>query len=78
METRRLYLADIGGSRKRHRTWLEVSFRPENRLYWRSVRRSYRMMRTGGLDATYARWSIYDLLLLGQTAERCDQYGGDR
>jgi hypothetical protein len=78
METRRIYLADIGGSRKRHRLWLELSFRPQDQVYWRSVRRSYRIMRIGGLDGTYARWVIYDMLLLGRTAQRCDEYGADR
>jgi hypothetical protein len=78
METRRIYFADIGGSRKRHRMWLELSFQQEHRLYWRSVRRSYRIMRIGGLDGTYARWVIYDMLLLGKTAQRCDEYGLER
>jgi hypothetical protein len=35
-------------------------------------------MRIGGLDGTYARWVIYDMLLLGQTAQRCDEYGLER
>jgi hypothetical protein len=78
METRRIYLADIGGSRRRNRMWLELAFRPEHEVYWRSVRRSYRMMRIAGLGTYYARWVIYDMLLLGQTAERCEEYGADR
>ena len=73
---RRIYLEQIG--RRKNRVWLEVDAGSLDRYYWLTVRRSYRIMRTGGLDETYARWCIYDLLIAGRHAKRCAEYGVER
>jgi hypothetical protein len=78
METRRIYLSPINGTRYKHRTWLEYTPPSVGPFYWSQVRRNYRLLRTAGIEPSIARWCIYDLLLVGRNVERCTNYGQAR
>jgi hypothetical protein len=78
MKNRRIYLAPIGGTRRTTRHWLELSPFITGDIYVRSLRRIYRQLRRGGMNSISARFALYDIVALGVSSKRCDNYGGDR
>jgi hypothetical protein len=79
MENHRIYLAPIAGSRRSHQQWIQFGHRPAiTSIYRHSLRRVYRRLREAGMGPIQARFALYDIVALGVSSKRCDNYGGDR
>jgi hypothetical protein len=79
MKNHRFYLAPISGTRRSHQTWIQFGHNPSiTSIYRHSLRRVYRRLRKSGMGPMQARFAMYDIVALGLSSKRCDNYGADR